>query len=557
MGGVDARTRRSCRLPSLAEQIRRATWVAESEELSTQRRQLQEDLTLVKDLMAQQQQQQVQSLEDLWQLQVSIERTTLKADAAEQEQQRLAQALRGEMTLCREGQQDLARQLLAKMAELNQKLGANMAQLEDEVTRRENEAEDARRSHSEALQQECREALQEGRLARQKAEACEEALAEKSKSVAAEVQRHFSAVLETRAALTAMRRELQGQQVQQVCSGCKELQDDLKQIGAWSTWLTEILGLPGGWRAEREPETPEIEAPWTSQLAQQQEELKKHDAELQSQRTLLENLLTQMQEVKTSDQQRQASSEAMEAMAAKQSSSLHSLRQKLAKERKDEAARRASWEEEFSKLRGQIEQDLLDLRKAQAENSVAQAAAVEEKQQALLRHCRAWASDASEVAKDALDERMQQVRDDLRSSGEALARETKQQCRGLVDAALGKLESLAIRSREQLASLSAELPLTVKRLVGEEMAKLRKVPTATQPQLRKVSKHGTAAPQCPEIQPFELGEPLPSKASSLRPAPKPVEGNAVSLPLATADAVISTPQALEVPLSTRAIEDSS
>lgn len=549
MGGVDARTRRSCRLPCLAEQIRRATWVAESEELSTQRRQLQEDLTLVKDLMAQQQQQQVQSLEDLWQLQVSMERTTLKADAAEQEQQRLAQALRGEMTLCREGQQDLARQLLAKMAELNQKLGANMAQLEDEVTRRENEAEDARRSHSEALQQECREALQEGRLAGQKAEACEEALAEKSKSVAAEVQRHFSVVLETRAALTAMRRELQGQQVQQamldqVCSGCRELQDDLRQIGAWSTWLTKILGLPGGWRPEREID--EIEAPWTSQLAQQQEELKKHDAELQSQRTLLENLLTQMQEVKTSDQQRQASSEAMEAMAAKQSSSLHSLRQKLAKERKDEAARRASWEEEFSKLRGQIEQDLLDLRKAQAENSVAQAAAVEEKQQALLRHCRAWASDASEVAKDALDERMQQVREDLRSSGEALARETKQQCRGLVDAALGKLESLAIRSREQLASLSAELPLTVKRLVGEEMAKLRKTqPTATQPQLRKVSKHGTA-PQRPETQPFEFGEPLPSKASSLRPdAPKPGEGNAATLPLATADAVISTPQALE------------
>lgn len=487
----------------------------------------------MKDLMAQQQQQQVQSLEDLWQLQVSMERTTLKADAAEQEQQRVAQALRGEMTLCREGQQDLARQLLAKMAELNQKLGANMAQLEDEVTRREHEA----------LQQECREALQEGRLAGKKAEACEEELAEKSKSVAAEVKRHFSAVVETRAAVTAMRRELQGQQV---CSGCKELQNDLKQIGAWSTWLTEILGLPG-WAAGREPEP--YEAPWTSQLAQQQEELKKHDAELQSQRTLLENLLTQMKEVKTSEQQRQASTEAMEAMAAKQSSSLHSLRQKLAKERKDEAARRASCEEEFSKLRGQIEQDLLDLRKAQAENSVAQAAAVEEKQQALLRHCRAWASDASEVAKDALDERMQQVCEDLRSSGEALARETKQQCRGWVDAALGKLESLAIRSREQLATLSAELPLTVKRLVGEEMAKLRKVPTATQPQLRKVSKHGTAPQSNPETQPFELGEPLPSKACSLRPDGEG-DGNAslkaATLPLHATDAVISgTPQALE------------
>lgn len=545
MGG-DARTRRSCRLrPSLAEQIHRATWVAESEELSTKRRQLQEDLSLVKDLMAQQQQQQVQSLEDLWQLQVSMERTTLKADAAEQEQQRVAQALRGEMTLCREGQQDLARQLLAKMAELNQKLGANMAQLEDEVTRREHEAEDTRRSHFEALQQECREALQEGRLAGKKAEACEEELAEKTKSVAAEVKRHFSAVVETRAAVTAMRRELQGQQV---CSGCKELQNDLKQIGAWSTWLTEILGLPG-WPAVREPEP--YEAPWTSQLAQQQEELKKHDAELQSQRTLLENLLTQMKEVKTSEQQRQASAEAMEAMAAKQSSSLHSLRQKLAKERKDEAARRASCEEEFSKLRGQIEQDLLDLRKAQAENSVAQAAAVEEKQQALLRHCRAWASDASEVAKDALDERMQQVCEDLRSSGEALARETKQQCRGWVDAALGKLESLAIRSREQLATLSAELPLTVKRLVGEEMAKLRKVPTATQPQLRKVSKHGTAPQSNPETQPFELGEPLPSKACSLRPPDGEGDGNASSLkaatlPLHATDTVISgTPQALE------------
>ena len=34
-------------------------------------------------------------------------------------------------TIWRWGQQDLARQLLAKMAELNQKLGANMAQLEE------------------------------------------------------------------------------------------------------------------------------------------------------------------------------------------------------------------------------------------------------------------------------------------------------------------------------------------------------------------------------------------------------------------------------------------
>lgn len=550
MGG-DAR--RNCRLPSLAEQIRRASWMAESEELSTQRRQLQEDLTLMKDLMAQQQQDQVQSLEDLWQLQVSMERATLKAGAAEQEQQRLAQTLRGEMTLCREGQQDLARQLLAKMAELNEKLGANMAQLEDEVTRRENEmlqrqeqAEDVRRSHSEALQQECREALYEGRLAGQKAEACEEALAAKTKSVAAEVQRHFSAVVETRAAVTTMRRELQGQQ-QQVCSGCQGLQNDLKQLGAWSTWLTEILGLPGG---PQHAGTEQYEAPWTRQLAQQQEELKKHDAELQSQRTLLENLLMQMQEVKTSEQQRQASTEAMEAMATKQSSSLHTLRQKLAKERKDEAARRASWEEEFSKLRGQIEQDLLDLRKAQAESSVVQAAALEEKQQVLLRHCRAWASDAREVAKDALDERMQQVHEDLRSSGEALARETKQQCRGWVDAALGKLESLAIRSREQLATLSAELPLTVKRLVGEEMAKLRRVPTATQPQLRKVSKHGMAAPQSnPETQPFELGEPLPppSAGSTRPPDENQGDGKAATVPLhATADAVISgTSQAHE------------
>eukprot|EP00438_Fugacium_kawagutii_P035330 Skav206920 [mRNA] locus=scaffold808:827925:831105:+ [translate_table: standard] len=47
------------------------------------------------------------------------------------EQHKVAQVLKEEMNLCREGQNDVARQVLAKMAELNEKLGANMATLED------------------------------------------------------------------------------------------------------------------------------------------------------------------------------------------------------------------------------------------------------------------------------------------------------------------------------------------------------------------------------------------------------------------------------------------
>eukprot|EP00434_Breviolum_minutum_P003364 symbB.v1.2.002960.t1/scaffold154.1/size328988/5 len=118
---------------------------------------------------------------------------------------------------------------------------------------------------------------------------------------------------------------------------------------------------------------------------------------------------------------------------------------------------------------------------------------------------------------------------ELRSSGETLARETKQQCRGWVDAALGKLESLAIRSREQLATLSAELPFTVKRLVAEEMAPRKgKVKVTTSP--RRVSRRSEAPAESlglgPQTPPFELGEPLAF-------ATRPVDSEIVSQPAVT------------------------
>jgi len=99
---------------SLAEQIRRAAVMAESEELCTQRRLLQQDLILVQDLMARQRQEQAQKTEDLCQLESSIERATREAVEAEQEQQQLAQRLRGQLTYCHEGQQDLAKKTLGE-----------------------------------------------------------------------------------------------------------------------------------------------------------------------------------------------------------------------------------------------------------------------------------------------------------------------------------------------------------------------------------------------------------------------------------------------------------
>ncbi|CAJ1415508.1 unnamed protein product [Effrenium voratum] len=81
--------------------------------------------------------------------------------------------------------------------------------------------------------------------------------------------------------------------------------------------------------------------------------------------------------------------------------------------------------------------------------------------------------------------------------GELAAKECQQQCRGWVDTALSKLESLAVRSREQLATLSGDLPHTVKRLVAEEIARRRAQNKAKLPRDRGSAKL-----------PFELGDPM-------------------------------------------------
>lgn len=514
------RRRRSPGTMSLAEQIRRAAVMAESEELCTQRRLLREDLILVQDLMARQRQEEAQKTEDLCQLQSSIERATKEAVEAEQEQQQLAQRLRGQLTYCHEGQQDLAKKLLAKMAELNEKLGANMMQLEDEVTAHLQDTVHMMRQ----VETECREALDTGvrDLTERMVLRCEEIerrccpvdsmKAVETMRTELQQQKDFSSMLQEQHEEISER--LQRHEAE-VCSGCHEIQKDLKQLGVW---LSEILHLPG-----LDGSLSGYEAPWMLRWAEQEEVLQKQNLELQSQRTLLDSMAVQLQEVKTAELHRQASLEAV----SKQSSSLQSLRQKLQKERKDEASRRTIWEEEFQKLRGQIEELMIDLRKAQAETNVNQAAAMEEKQQALLRHCRAWTSDAHEATKEAFDERLREVVQELRSSGETLARETKQQCRGWVDAALGKLESLAIRSREQLATLGAELPFTVKRLVAEEMAPRKgKVKVTTSP--RQVSRRSEAPAESvrPQTPPFELGEPLAS-------ATRPVDSEMVTQPAVT------------------------
>eukprot|EP00913_Durusdinium_trenchii_P012592 g11825.t1 len=127
---------------SLARQIRRAALRAEAEEVSTQRHQLQEELSTLKRWMVEQREEQAQGLTELREL-----RGTLHG-ARHEEQAQLAE-------LCREGQRRLGREVFAKMSELNEKLGEKMQLLEDELTARL--AETVRMLRQEAQSCRCEE----------------------------------------------------------------------------------------------------------------------------------------------------------------------------------------------------------------------------------------------------------------------------------------------------------------------------------------------------------------------------------------------------------------
>eukprot|EP00931_Biecheleriopsis_adriatica_P035828 TRINITY_DN20644_c0_g1_i1.p1 TRINITY_DN20644_c0_g1~~TRINITY_DN20644_c0_g1_i1.p1 ORF type:complete len:1120 (-),score=327.55 TRINITY_DN20644_c0_g1_i1:73-3432(-) len=86
--------------------------------------------------------------------------------------------------------------------------------------------------------------------------------------------------------------------------------------------------------------------------------------------------------------------------------------------------------------------------------------AFEERQQALKRHCRAWANEAVKSSQEMLLEKLKELSREVATSAaqsEVLTGQTQQQCRAWVDSALGRLEDLALRTRERLASFSVEL----------------------------------------------------------------------------------------------------
>ncbi|CAJ1345429.1 unnamed protein product [Effrenium voratum] len=112
------------RSSSLAQQIRRASCAAEAEELAQQRQKLQEELRAAKLLMAQQQKQQAQDLEDFAAMRGNLDRacaevreacaSAQEAKSAAQEHAELLASCREVVAECEEGQQTLAEQLLQK-----------------------------------------------------------------------------------------------------------------------------------------------------------------------------------------------------------------------------------------------------------------------------------------------------------------------------------------------------------------------------------------------------------------------------------------------------------
>eukprot|EP00930_Biecheleria_cincta_P028782 TRINITY_DN20059_c0_g1_i1.p1 TRINITY_DN20059_c0_g1~~TRINITY_DN20059_c0_g1_i1.p1 ORF type:complete len:2052 (+),score=639.49 TRINITY_DN20059_c0_g1_i1:463-6156(+) len=155
---------------------------------------------------------------------------------------------------------------------------------------------------------------------------------------------------------------------------------------------------------------------------------------------------------------------------------LGSVRQALELDLKDRAAAfeaTAAAALEGAGLKGPDKEVLRRLESLEAAASDARAAAkdrvadVEEKLarlagecQALRRQGKSWATEASEAAQAALANQLGEISKEVARGArrsEALAAETQKQCRQWVDAALGSLEDLAMRTKERFTALGQEL----------------------------------------------------------------------------------------------------
>ncbi|CAE7701819.1 pfa3 [Symbiodinium sp. CCMP2592] len=398
---------------SLAQQIRRAAAAAEAEDLEELRRGLRSDVLGARRLFEEQQQAEARRHEEEAELRICVARCRDEAAAAcaDAKEHWLRFEAAQEAMACgyREGDRKLGAELVVKMSELNAKLGENMAALEAEVTRnvqlqmsslREELERRSRPGLAEELETKCSSLLKqaEASLGATLAEATEvsrksfrtarkehEAFVQKrQKQFHGWVQECQEQLRETRAhcdGLTASalsKVEALQEQEQRRWSGeldcrlgrcegeCQALLSDARQhLQASEETLKE-------WRSRGEA----LEHDQRAGIAELRERLEKVDETvtanekgLQSQRVLIEQLTADFQTL-------QDRLVVVEGAVSKQSTTVQSLRHKLHSVKEGSCT-------QLKELQQQITAEVSEARRMQAEGEATQAAAMEEKQQAL------------------------------------------------------------------------------------------------------------------------------------------------------------------------------
>eukprot|EP00439_Symbiodinium_sp_Y106_P024641 s3607_g3.t1 len=424
---------------SLAQQIRRAAAAAEAEDLEELRRGLRSDVLDARRLFEEQQQAEARRNEQQAELHDSVARCRDEAAAAcsNAKEHWLRFEAAQEAMACgyREGDRKLGAELLVKMSELNAKLGENMAALEAEVTHnvqlqmsslREDLERRLRPDLAEELETKCSSLLKqaEASLAATLAEATEVS----RKSFRTVRKEHEAFVLKRQKQFHGWVQECQ-EQLRETRSHCDGLTASaLSKVEAlqeqdqrrWSGELDCRLG-----RCEGECQallsdarqhlqaSEEIHKEWRSRgealehdqragITELRERLEKVDETvtanekgLQSQRVLIEQLTADFQTL-------QDRLVVVEGAVSKQSTTVQSLRHKLHSVKEGSCT-------QLKELQQQITAEVSEARRMQAEGEARQAAAMEEKQQALRRHCRAWSSEAAQGAQETLSARLQEA----------------------------------------------------------------------------------------------------------------------------------------------------
>jgi len=417
---------------SLAQQIRRAAAAAEAEDLEELRRGLRSDVLGARRLFEEQQQAEARRHEEQVELRDCVARCRDEAAAAcaDAKEHWLRFEAAQEAMACgyREGDRKLGAELVVKMSELNAKLGENMAALEAEVTRnvqlqmsslREELERRSRPGLAEELETKCSGLLKqaEASLGATLAEATEVS----RKSFRTARKEHEAFVLKRQKQFQGWVQECQ-EQLRETRAHCDGLTSSaLSKVEAlqeqeqrrWSGELDCRLG-----RCEGECQallsdarqhlqaSEEIHKEWRSRgealehdqragIAELRERLEKVDETvtanekgLQTQRVLIEQLTADFQTL-------QDRLVVVEGAVSKQSTTVQSLRHKLHSVKEGSCT-------QLKELQQQITAEVSEARRMQAEGEARQAAAMEEKQQALRRHCRAWSSEAAGRPGDAL-----------------------------------------------------------------------------------------------------------------------------------------------------------